>query len=68
MKKVQSTYTLVENHRWTVLLTKNEEDENSYSIHEYGEPCSGVIKHWASKEDHIALLERIIKELNKLKD
>lgn len=66
MKKVRTTFILVANQRWSALLTKNEEDENSYSIHEYGEPCSGVLKHWDTKENHIAFFEKCIKELKKL--
>lgn len=68
MKKVQSTFKIVENQRWSVYLTKNEEIDNHYSIHDSGEPCSGVVRHWGSKEDHIELLEKIIKELKKLKN
>lgn len=41
MKKVQTTYVLVSNVKWSALLTENNEIENHYSIHDYGEPCSG---------------------------
>lgn len=68
MKKINTQYILVDNKRWTVLLTESHEDEiPRYSLHEYGEPCSGMLKHWDTKENHIEFLERIIKELKKLK-
>lgn len=67
MKKIQSTYLLVNNKRWSALITKNEETENHYSIHEHGEPCSGVLKHWDTLENHIEFFEKIIKELKKMK-
>lgn len=67
MKKVQTTYLLVNNQRWSALLTKNEEIENHYSIHDFGEACSGVLKHWDTIENHIAFFEKIISELKKVK-
>lgn len=67
MKKIRTTYTLVENQRWSCYLTENNEVKNNYSIHDFGEPCSGVIKHWGTKEAIIKELEAIIKELKKLK-
>lgn len=67
MKKTSTTYELVSNMKWSALLTKNEESENSYSIHDYGEPCSGVLKHWDTIENHIGFFEKIIKELKKIK-
>ncbi len=66
MKKVQTTYVITDNQKWSALLTKNEESENRYSIHDYGEPCSGVLKHWDTLENHIAFLEKVVKELKKL--
>lgn len=66
MKKVQSTYILVDNIKWSALLTKNEESENCYSLHDYGEPCSGLLKHWDTIENHIGFFEKIIKELKKI--
>lgn len=63
MKKVQTTYKLVDNNRWSALLTKNEESEGSYSIHDYGEPCSGLLKHWDTIPNHITFFEKIIKAL-----
>lgn len=67
MKKIQTTYVLVDNVRWSALVTKNEESENSYSIHDYGEACSGLLKHWDTLDNHIEFFEKIIKELKKLK-
>lgn len=67
MKKIQTTYVLVDNQRWSALITKNEEVGNNYSIHDYGEPCSGILKHWDTKENHIAFFEKVISELKKLK-
>lgn len=64
MKKLQTTYQLIENKRWSIFLTKNEETGDHYSIHDSGEPCSGVLKHWASKEDLIKELQAIIKALS----
>lgn len=67
MKKVQTTYVLVSNVKWSALLTENNEIENHYSIHDYGEPCSGVLRHWDTLENHIGFFEKIISELKKVK-
>lgn len=65
MKKLSETYQLIENKRWSVQMTINKELGDHVSIHEFGEPCSGILKHWGSKKDLIKELENIIEELKK---
>lgn len=66
MKKLSTTYQLTE----YVLVTVNEELKETIehiSLHSYGEPCFGILKHWGSKAEIISELETIIKKLKELK-
>lgn len=68
MNKIETKYLLVENQRWSVYLTESHEsDIKRYSVHEIGEPCSGVLKHWDTKENLIKDLQKIISKLEKSK-
>lgn len=62
MKKTSTTYN-VENE---FCITVNEEAVDYISIHDFGEPCSGILKHWGSKKTLIAELRNIIKEIENL--
>lgn len=60
LTKTQTTFAV---ERTNFILTANEEAKPYVSIHEYGEPCSGVLKHWGTPEELIAECEHIIKIL-----
>ena len=62
LKKIQTTYNIN-----NLCITVNEEYPDHISVHEYGEPCSGVLKRWVSKEEIIKELENIIKAIKLLK-
>ncbi|TAK94656.1 hypothetical protein EPO05_06025 [Patescibacteria group bacterium] len=62
IKKSQTTYYITEGQK-SFCVYINEEVANHMSIAEYGEACSGVLKHWGSKEELIAELELMIKAL-----
>ena len=61
MKKVQTIYS---NHNFCIAVS--EETDNHISVYEGIEPCSGVLKHWGSKEELIKELKDIIKEVEKI--
>ena len=61
MKKTSTTYKIFHD----IFLTVDEESAGHVSIHEYGEPCSGILKHWNDINGHIAELGMIIHELKK---
>lgn len=64
MKKVSTTYSS-DNHDFQI--TVNEDlDFKHVSVHDHGEPCSGILKHWGKPEDLIKELELIIKELQEI--
>ena len=44
----------------------NEQTRYLISVHDDGEPCSGFLKQWGSKEDLIEILEDTIKEIKSL--
>lgn len=67
MKKIQTTYKLVENQKWSVYLTESNEVSNHYSVHDCGEPCGGIVRHWATKEALIRELEAIVRGLKSIK-
>jgi hypothetical protein len=65
-KEIQTTYSLGNDYQ----LHVNEESGEDYmNITElgYGEPCSGILRHWDTKEKLIAELEGIIKRLKEFK-
>lgn len=59
MKKIQTTYELTKN----IQLVQNEEFKEHISLIEYGEPCSGILKHWGSKTEILRELNEIIAKL-----
>ena len=61
MKKIQTTYQLTDD----TLLTVNEEFTDHVSVHGYGDPCSGILKHWATRKSIIKELQTIIAALEK---
>lgn len=61
MKLVSTTYASD-----NFSITVDEEVQDHISVHEYGEPCSGVLKHWGSKAELIEELEEIIGAIKKL--
>ncbi len=66
IKKGHTTYYDT-NNKGIISLTVNEECEDNVSLHEYGEPCSGVLKHWGSRDELIEELEYLIKLLKESK-
>lgn len=44
----------------------NEEVKDYISIHDFGEPCSGVLKHWGSSKSLIKELEELIDAIREL--
>jgi len=61
MKKIQTNYKLTEN----VQMVVNEEFTEHICLIEYGENCSGILKHWGSKSEIISELKEIISQLEK---
>ena len=55
MRKIQTIYKLTDD----IQLVQNEEFKEHISLIEFGEPCSGILKHWGSKT-------LILKELNEI--
>ncbi len=60
-KKIQTIYRLTEN----VQLIQNDEFDNHICLIEYGEPCSGILKHWGSVNELIKELRNIADKLEK---
>ena len=56
MKKIQTIYELTKN----IQLVQNEEFKEHISLIEFGEPCSGILKHWGSIKEIKKELESII--------
>ena len=61
MEKIQTNYKLTDN----VQLVVNEEFQEHICLIEYGENCSGILKHWGSKDGIINELTEIIDKLKK---
>lgn len=61
LKKVLTTYA---NQEFCISI--NEEFKNHMSIHDGGEPCSGVLRHWGTKQELIKKLKSIIDSLNEI--
>jgi len=57
LTKVKTQYAV---ERTDFILSVNEEFPH-ISVHEYGDPCSGVLRHWGTPEELIAECELIIK-------
>ncbi len=64
MKKIQTTYTSKTFEGLTI--TVNEETTDHISVHTYGEPCSGILKHWGTRAELIGELKLIIEAIKKL--
>ena len=64
MNKTQTTYV---SGIGGFYITVNEEVKDHMSVHKYGEPCSGVLRHWGSKKELIKELKGIIKSIKELK-
>ena len=62
MKKIETRYS---NHE--ICIAVSEEIPNHISVYDGIEPCSGVLRHWGTKEKLISELKNIIKELENLK-
>lgn len=63
MKKIKTTYYIPESY---VYITVDEE-HSGVSVHSDGESCSGILKHWGTKESLIEEMEDIIKALKEMK-
>lgn len=61
MRKINTQYLLTRD----TLLTVNEQHPDNMSIHDYGESCGGIMKHWGSKKQLIKELQEIINALEK---
>ncbi len=61
MKKVQTVYS-----DYLVHITVSEETDDHMSVHSYGEPCSGVLRHWGSRAKLIKELKDIIRAIESL--
>lgn len=61
MKKSQTTY-----YNNNFCVTVNEEVKDHISVHDIGEPCSGVLRHWGNKKQLIKELREVIKEIENL--
>ena len=61
MKKHQTTYICK-----YCQVTVSEEAKDHISVCDYGEPCSGVLRHWGTKKELISTLQNIIKEIEEL--
>lgn len=59
MKKISTTYRLTDE----VQMIVNEEFPDHICLINYGEACSGILKHWGTKKTIIRELEDIIKKL-----
>ena len=61
MKEFQKTL-VGKNYLYTISLERG----NHISVHDHGEPCGGILRHWGTKEALIKELQQIIKELETL--
>jgi len=61
IKKIKTTYNLTDD----LFVTVNEEIGDLISLHDFGEPCGGVLRYWNSKEKTILELRRIADLLEK---
>jgi hypothetical protein len=63
MIKIETKYAISSDYQ----LIVSEEVKNHMSIVEYGEACSGILKHWGSKEKLIGEMKHLITLLEKFK-
>lgn len=59
VKKTMTTYSLGNNHQ----LLVNEEYPDHMCLIEYGEACSGVLKHWGSRKQLVTELKLLVEYL-----
>ena len=59
MKKIETRYVLTDN----LYLIINEEVKDHMCLVEFGEPCSGILRHWGSQDDLVVELKKIIEKL-----
>lgn len=59
MKKIQTIYELTP----TIKMVVNEEFEDHICLIEYGDTCSGIMRHWGVKKDIIDELMEVVKKL-----
>jgi len=64
MKKIYTVYAA--NKAGGAFITVAEDTQDHISVHDYGEPCSGVLKHWGTRAELIKELEGIIRAINEL--
>lgn len=59
MKKAHTMYS-ADIRDGIAMLTVNEEVDDNVSLHEWGEPCSGILKHWGTHRELINELGQYI--------
>lgn len=64
LTKINTEYAV---EHTNLVITANEEYPH-VSIHEYGEPCSGVLRHWGTVDELVEECEKIIKALKAFKN
>lgn len=65
MKKATTTYyEHLKCRENTVYITVDE--GNRISLHDYGEPCSGVLRHWGTREELKKELQELIKIIDEI--
>jgi hypothetical protein len=63
MKKTATTYC---NAKFCITINEEIKDSVYISVHNFGEPCNGILKHWGTRESLIKELEEIISEIKKI--
>ena len=66
MQKIKETYVTKGGVCITLNLETNGVQNMVISLHDAGEPCSGLFRHWGSPERFIKYMEDLIEELKKL--
>ena len=66
MKKSQTIYS-VRKKDFSFCVAVNAESPGYISVYDGIEPCSGVLRHWGTREQFIKELETIISEIKKMK-
>jgi hypothetical protein len=61
IKKLETRYSMGNCYQ----LVVDEETKDHFSIIEFGESCSGILKHWNCKKGFITELKQIIDFLEK---
>ncbi len=68
MKKISTTYSVTNLSRARSFEITVSEDVGfkHVSVHDGGEPCSGILRHWGSPKDLISELEEVIEALKEI--